>query len=78
MSVLSIDNLDFGFKVIKYVISDLSTELSDDFGNLNAEYGFDIAENVLQDLNLSLDYINDSVNEILKSLRETQRKINEL
>ncbi len=66
------------FKVIKYVISDLSTELSDDFGNLNAEYGFDIAENVLQDLNLSLDYINDSVNEILKSLRETQRKINEL
>lgn len=66
------------FKVIKYVISDLATELSSDLGNLNAEYGFDIAENVLQDLNLSLDYINDSVEEILKSLRETQRKINEL
>lgn len=66
------------FKVIKYVISDLSTELSDDLGNLNAEYGFDIVENVLQDLTLSLDYINDSVNEILKSLRDTQRKINEL
>ena len=66
------------FKVIKYVISDLSTELSDDLGNLNAEYGFDVVENVLHDLTLSLDYINDSVNEILKSLRETQRKINEL
>lgn len=66
------------FKVIKYVVSDLSTELSDDLGNLNAEYGFDIVEHVLQDLNLSLDYINDSVNEILKSLRDTQRKINEL
>lgn len=66
------------FKVIKYVISDLSTELSDDLGNLNAEYGFDVVENVLHDLTLSLDYINDSVNEILKSLRDTQRKINEL
>lgn len=66
------------FKVIKYVISDLATELSSDLGNLNAEYGFDIVEHVLQDLNLSLDYINDSVNEILKSLRDTQRKINEL
>lgn len=66
------------FKVIKYVISDLATELSDDLGNLNAEYGFDVVENVLQDLNLSLDYINDSVEEIYKSLRETQRKINEL
>lgn len=66
------------FKVIKYVISDLATELSDDLGNLNAEYGFDVVENVLQDLTLSLDYINDSVEEILKSLRETQRKINEL
>lgn len=66
------------FKIIKYVISDLATELSDDLGNLNAEYGFDIVENILQDLTLSLDYINDSVNEILKSLRDTQRKINEL
>lgn len=66
------------FKVIKYVISDLSTELSSDLGNLNAEYGFDIVEHVLQDLNLSLDYINDTVEEILKSLRDTQRKINEL
>lgn len=66
------------FKVIKYVISDLATELSDDLGNLNAEYGFDVVENVLHDLTLSLDYINDSVNEILKSLRDTQRKINEL
>lgn len=66
------------FKVIKYVISDLSIELSDDIGNLNAEYGFDIVEHVLQDLNLSLDYINDTVEEILKSLRDTQRKINEL
>lgn len=66
------------FKVIKYVISDLSIELSDDIGNLNAEYGFDIVEHVLQDLNLSLDYINDTVEEILKSLRDIQRKINEL
>lgn len=66
------------FKVIKYVISDLATELSDDLGNLNAKYGFDVVENVLHDLTLSLDYINDSVNEILKSLRDTQRKINEL
>lgn len=66
------------FKVIKYVISDLATELSSDLGNLNAEYGFDIVEHVLQDLNLSLDYINDTVEEILKSLRDTQRKINEL
>ncbi len=66
------------FKIIKYVISDLATELSDDLGNLNAEYGFDVVENVLHDLTLSLDYINDSVNEILKSLRDTQRKINEL
>lgn len=66
------------FKVIKYVISDLSTELSDDLGNLNAEYGFDVVEQVLHDLNLSLEYINDSVEEIYKSLRETQRKINEL
>lgn len=66
------------FKVIKYVISDLATELSSDLGNLNAEYGFDIVEQILHDLTLSLDYINDSVEEILKSLRDTQRKINEL
>lgn len=70
--------LEEKFKVIKYVISDLSTELSDDLGNLNAEYGFDIVEQILQDLNLSLDYISESVEEILKSLRDTQRKINEL
>lgn len=66
------------FKAIKYVISDLATELSSDLGNLNAEYGFDIVEQILHDLNLSLDYINDSVEKILKTLRETQRKINEL
>lgn len=75
---MSNKELEEKFKVIKYVVSDLSTELSDDLSNLNAEYGFDVVENVLQDLTLSLDYINDSVNEILKSLRDTQRKINEL
>lgn len=75
---MSNEELAEKFKVIKYVISDLATELSSDLGNLNAEYGFDNTELVLLDLTQSLEYITDSVEEILKSLRETQRKINEL